>query len=558
MSIPTLFAPIFKQDFTLRPIKVHKSYFLSGSEFATTSSGYNLVEGYYTNLKTPIGSPKADNDPRNTSDNSYKHVIWQSINHLYYKHPYDAGKSFEHFNSRYTYKFLNLTASMISIPYMDFGERIKKQSVVITNGNIILQDDGNGNLYDVAREEYLVNMSRNNLRGYWGFNNEFRKFKYGFGIIGSEECEFQSSKNHTNQRSIINDIEFTPGITISGSNTCVAAKFNGTSSFVMTKHDEAFNFDSTENFMISFWMKVDSYPSSSQSLISKNGVEYVNQYGTLNKILDSGQIVKTKFISGSTIDSITDVYPFDISLSGSAVYFKRSDGINTLTLNSLTGSLTTGSWNHISVTRYNYNGTAKIGMYVNGTYQTQGIDTTIHPLNNKNLMFASRTLSGSNQYNGYLDEVRIYNNAFFTGSHISSSILHQSIANPTHAYNTSVVGNVFYKQGRIVVSAHDDRYKNIFSGSWHMIYEGTHTIYEYECLCRVRKGDFNLSLNPSARKSPKSDELIDEMTGSLLYPYATTIGLYNDQGVLVALGKMGQAVQMREDVDINFLVRWDA
>ena len=75
---------------------------------------------------------------------------------------------------------------------------------------------------------------------------------------------------------------------------------------------------------------------------------------------------------------------------------------------------------------------------------------------------------------------------------------------------------------------------------------------------RIKKGSFNLSYNPTARQSFKSDLLIDEMTGSLLLPYMTTIGLYNDEGDCVAVAKMGQPVQMRDDVDINILVRWDA
>jgi hypothetical protein len=40
-------------------------------------------------------------------------------------------------------------------------------------------------------------------------------------------------------------------------------------------------------------------------------------------------------------------------------------------------------------------------------------------------------------------------------------------------------------------------------------------------------------------------------TGSLL-PYVTEIGLYNDNCELLAVGKLGQAIQKRNDVDMNF------
>jgi len=68
-------------------------------------------------------------------------------------------------------------------------------------------------------------------------------------------------------------------------------------------------------------------------------------------------------------------------------------------------------------------------------------------------------------------------------------------------------------------------------------------------------------MNPSARKSPKSDLLIDDFVNvdedEALRPYASSIGFYNTQGDLVAVGKLGQALQMRDDVDINILVKWD-
>jgi hypothetical protein len=41
-------------------------------------------------------------------------------------------------------------------------------------------------------------------------------------------------------------------------------------------------------------------------------------------------------------------------------------------------------------------------------------------------------------------------------------------------------------------------------------------------------------------------------------PYATSIGLYNDKGELMAIAKLGQSIQMRDDVDLNFLVKMDA
>ena len=40
-------------------------------------------------------------------------------------------------------------------------------------------------------------------------------------------------------------------------------------------------------------------------------------------------------------------------------------------------------------------------------------------------------------------------------------------------------------------------------------------------------------------------------------PYITTIGLYDNAGQLLAIGKLAQPIQTRSDVDMNFLIRLD-
>jgi hypothetical protein len=47
------------------------------------------------------------------------------------------------------------------------------------------------------------------------------------------------------------------------------------------------------------------------------------------------------------------------------------------------------------------------------------------------------------------------------------------------------------------------------------------------------------------------------VTGSDFKPYITTIGLYNDVGQLLAVGKLGQPIRKRSDIDTNILMRID-
>ena len=96
-------------------------------------------------------------------------------------------------------------------------------------------------------------------------------------------------------------------------------------------------------------------------------------------------------------------------------------------------------------------------------------------------------------------------------------------------------------------------------------------------MIRVPKAACNISVNPSATFRPGTGDLnncnVDGgnsekfntpgdfrktmfLSGSAL-PYVTTIGLYNDKAQLLAVGKLAEAVQKRNDVDMNFIVRWD-
>jgi hypothetical protein len=111
-----------------------------------------------------------------------------------------------------------------------------------------------------------------------------------------------------------------------------------------------------------------------------------------------------------------------------------------------------------------------------------------------------------------------------------------------------------------------------FGNTFDISYKGTHTVYENEVLIRVPKDQFNVSMNPSATYTPATDKLLsisDQsnilpgdtrktiFTSGVADPYITTIGLYNDKAQLVAVSKLAQPIQKRDDIDMNFVIRWD-
>ena len=143
-------------------------------------------------------------------------------------------------------------------------------------------------------------------------------------------------------------------------------------------------------------------------------------------------------------------------------------------------------------------------------------------------------------------------------------------------YQTNVIGNVFYKNGQAVVSSPLPKYNSgsgVFGNPVDITYRGTHTLYENEVLVRIPKDTFNVSMNPTSTYRPATDNRPicstnhkDVIPGELrkplfvsgtLKPYITTIGLYDDKAQMLAVAKLSTPVQKLDDVDMNFIVRWD-
>jgi len=84
------------------------------------------------------------------------------------------------------------------------------------------------------------------------------------------------------------------------------------------------------------------------------------------------------------------------------------------------------------------------------------------------------------------------------------------------------------------------------------------TIYQNEVRCLVNENDFNYTQNPSAVQSGTTGSYINAITGSDFHPYATMVGLYNDQDELLVVGKLSRPYAIPPNTDITFVVRWDS
>ena len=202
-------------------------------------------------------------------------------------------------------------------------------------------------------------------------------------------------------------------------------------------------------------------------------------------------------------------------------------------------------------------------MYINGTLHASSITplfvTPTSPLSasaridNKDALKIGGFSTNSSNLQGYLDEVRIFNKSLST---TQISALSDRSEGGT-ALQTSYVGNVFSKQGIIVFSSADYRFNNMIKTPFTASYRSTVTINELGIVTRLDAGDFNMSTNVTLTGD---DDLTyySFVSGSSFNPYITTIGLYNDAGQLLVVGKFGTPYPIPENTDITFIVKWDS
>ena len=119
-----------------------------------------------------------------------------------------------------------------------------------------------------------------------------------------------------------------------------------------------------------------------------------------------------------------------------------------------------------------------------------------------------------------------------------------------------IVGDIIYPHGTAIVTDPEIvQFYSAFSRG-ELKWKSNQPIYTMNAYCRLKDSEFNFTYNPSALTG--SDNTINaNLTGSEFTPYITTVGLYNDQNDLIAVGKLNRPVQKTRFADTNILVRID-
>jgi len=462
------------------------------------------------------------------------------------------------------------SGSLFVLPRNMFGEGIKKKSVEITvyndltsSLNYVVTDDGVGNLVDNSFDKTKI-IDRNYELLYVGFNDKYREYN----LSKNYKTNFVVDESPFYNTLTIKDkkyIHYHPGIKTSDTNedTGTSAYFEGT--YLSVNEFQRFNFNRGKDFAFSFWIKIPENQNDTSttynSLFDKKTVEDVR----LRK-----ETSAPGNDPGTLVEMVTDSkkYPFDIylnnqtSTANKSITFKQGSEILNSEVSSST--LTANVWNHIvcQKTGSNYQ------IWVNGTLENSQNKIITNIVDNNHKFYIAGNGTTSSMFTGNLDEIRIYQTAL-TSTQISN--LYDNSFEKGYAYQTARIGNVFYGHGIICVSDPRPKYKNIFLGKtgnydynnnengFLLKYRSTVTYWEHEVICKIRKNEFNFTQNPSLYTNPEMGSLLLDTyaTNPNFNPYVTTIGLYSEKRELVAVAKFANPVEKRDDVDMNFIVRFD-
>jgi hypothetical protein len=130
------------------------------------------------------------------------------------------------------------------------------------------------------------------------------------------------------------------------------------------------------------------------------------------------------------------------------------------------------------------------------------------------------------------------------------------------------VGNIIYTHGIIIIT---NQSLATDVGDIEVNFRPTTTVYETQYKCTIRPDEFNYSLNPTLLAGDEltnpvnsnglpvntSGDVVDFVTGSAFAPYVTTVGLYNTNNELLAVGKLAQPIPTSRTVDMNIVINMD-
>ena len=547
---------------TIDPSNISKLPFTTHKEFVITDATSGSY-GLHASTGTYLTGSFASTDPINP-DGTYQRGIWHFIDQMYYKFGVGIINPYSAVHSQIRTLKLHERTSVISIPMELCGEKMQPKKITLIDDSgattLTIKDDGYGNLYDASID--TSNFATGSaLIAHYSFDNGYiRKNRTDSRIILDDS---QVGHYGWGQSVIYKDGVFGTGITFTG----VSSSYGRIESY------EDINFKKDDEFTISFHVALPiSQSDTSQTyntIFGKEGrwaryEEHLLQPG------DSPDVIPEKISNvqssdhqapkfGLNVDEDSAPYPYIFGVYNHTatdpgrLFFRRgigssgsADYVELIT----TASIADGTYKHVTVRKKDN----ELKLYVDRTLHISVSETTV-ATDNKSDLWLGRDGLGNTPCSCSLDELRFYDIG------LSESEIYSLHDTPS---NTNMVGNVFYTHGIMTITHPDSTYDDVGQGiganGFTLTHRATQEHVENEIICIINKGEFNMSTNPTIRKTGRLDdtELLGIATHSSFNSYFTTLGCYNDEGDLLVIGKTSRPIKNDKNLALAVAIRWDS
>ena len=135
-------------------------------------------------------------------------------------------------------------------------------------------------------------------------------------------------------------------------------------------------------------------------------------------------------------------------------------------------------------------------------------------------------------------------------------------------------GNIIYQHGIIVLRRANPIWAVMDGGNLTASFSSSYKLFETQYQCTIDENEFNYTLNPSAvtgsqiptvfsgssiewENTASIGSPLGFVTSSFFEPYITTVGLYDKNHQLLAVGKLAQPLQSSPTTDTTILVNID-
>ena len=592
-----IYKTLLPETINVNTYTAHKRWDILNTE--TGSYGIIVYTGkYITGSFNTIDSSLGDTPIEAISNGQYQHLIHRTINNLYYRSYKDVDNRYENPNTTFCYrpgqyKQLYKDLTVISIPSTIFGSKIKPNSVKITSASAIIRDDGYGNLYNSTLQYNVPDI--NTLLLEINFSEQY--------LFAPPVYVTKAPIDYICKHKVVPAAYRVKFLDSSLSNNISSSyvHFDGTGSygnfsledptdnqFIEIENSHTFDFDS--DFAITFKLRVPTTQPVSESYegdfevdgspISESivGGLYTSTRRSLKQHTDNVIITKREFNN--------DHIPFEIAVSGSSdrnLIFRRKSKTNGELFQVTSSTLIPDTWYAVLMQKTGSN--IQYSIQTDGSAFTDIVPDVANGFSTKtstNIHIGGRPFGYKNKYydiglGRYIDnkrnrniirpaefdlvDFRIWDAAITSDNSASFAVpVNSSAKTPIN-----VIGNVFYEHGIITITAPSEplatyQYQDIKNNDFQLEFNSTKEISEHIYLCQILDSEFSITQNrtilepASSSLGVISSSFVDSDTFS---PYITTIGLYNEDNELLAIGKLAQPIKKPIDYDLTVMIRFD-